>query len=88
MTLSGAVDGVAFEVYIKKVLCPKLRPGQIVVMDSLSVHKNAEVRKAIRRRGCKVVFLPSYSPDLNPIEQAFAKLKASASARRVAPVQR
>ena len=75
MTLTGAVDGVAFEVYIKEMLCPKLRPGQIVVMDSLSVHKNPEVRKAIHKRGCEVVFLPSYSPDLNPIEQAFSKLK-------------
>lgn len=75
MTLTGAVDGVAFKVYIKKVLCPRLRPGQIVVMDQLGVHKNAEVRNAIAARGCKVVFLPSYSPDLNPIEHAFSKLK-------------
>ena len=75
MTLSGAVDGVVFEVYVHKVLCPHLRPGQIVVMDRLSLHKNAEVRKAVHARGCEIVFLPSYSPDLNPIEQAFSKLK-------------
>ena len=76
MTLSGAVDGVAFETYIKKLLCPKLRPGQVVVMGQLEISKSSEVRKAIRTRGCKLVFLPSYSPDLNLNEQAFAKLKA------------
>ena len=76
MTLRGAVDGLAFEVYILKVLCPLLRPGQIVVMDQLRSHKNVEVRNAIEARGCELVFLPSYSPDLNPIEQAFSKLKA------------
>ena len=76
MTLTGAVDGVAFEVYVKQVLAPLLRPGQIVVMDQLGVHKNVEVRDAIEARGCDLVFLPSYSPDLNPIEQALSKLKA------------
>lgn len=75
MTLAGAVDGVAFEVYIKRVLCPRLRPGQVVVMDQLSVHKSAEVRKAISARGAELVLLPSYSPDFNPIEHAFSKLK-------------
>lgn len=77
MTLTGAVDGVAFEVYIKKVLCPLLRPGQVVVMDQLRVHKSCEVGQAIHARGCGVVFLPSYSPDFNPIEQAFSKLKTA-----------
>ena len=76
MTLTGAVDGVAFEVYIEKVLCPLLRPGQIVVMDRLGAHKATEVRNAIEARGCELIFLPSYSPDLNPIELAFSKLKA------------
>lgn len=76
MTLTGAVDGIAFEVYIRQVLCPLLRPGQIVIMDQLGVHKGSEVRDAIEAKGCELVFLPSYSPDLNPIEQAFSKLKA------------
>lgn len=77
MTLTGAVDGVAFEVYIKKVLCPLLRPGQVLVMDQLSVHKSCEVGQPIHARACGVVFLPSYSPDFNPIEQAFSKLKTA-----------
>lgn len=75
MTLTGAVDGVAFEVYVKQVLCPKLRAGQIVVLDRLNVHKNQRVREAIEAKGCTMLFLPGYSPDLNPIELAFSKLK-------------
>lgn len=75
MTLTGAVDGMAFETYVRQVLCPLLRPGQIVVMDQLSAHKSSEVQNAIQARGCEEIFLPSYSPDLNPIEQAFSKLK-------------
>jgi transposase len=75
MTLTGAVDGVAFEVYVKQVLCPKLRAGQVVVLDRLNVHKNRRVREAIEAKGCTMLFLPGYSPDLNPIEFAFSKLK-------------
>jgi transposase len=75
MTLTGAVDGVAFEVYVKQVLCPKLRAGQIVVLDRLNVHKNRNVREAVEAKGCTMLFLPGYSPDLNPIELAFSKLK-------------
>jgi transposase len=75
MTLTGAVDGMAFEVYIRQLLCPQPRSGQIVVMDRLGVHKASGVRAAIEARGCELVFLPSYSPDLNPIELAFSKLK-------------
>ena len=76
MTITGAVDGAAFEVYVKQGLAPQLRPGQVVVMDQLGAHKGSEVRDAIEARGCELVFLPSYSPDLNPIELAFSKLKA------------
>lgn len=76
MTLTGAVDGTAFEVYVKQVLCPKLRAGQVVILDRLNVHKNRHVREAIEARGCTLLFLPSYSSDLNPIELAFSKLKS------------
>ena len=64
-----------FEVYLEHFLAPALRPGQVVVMDNLSAHKGDRVRDLIEERGCEVVYLPPYSPDLNPIEQAFAKLK-------------
>lgn len=75
MTLTGAVDSLAFDAYLKRVLCPSLRPGQIVVLDNLAVHKRQVVQEAIMARGCEVLFLPPYSPDLNPIEQAFSKIK-------------
>jgi transposase len=76
MTVEGAVDGSAFDAYVKEVLCPLLRPGQVVILDRLSVHKRKEVKDVIEAKGCEVLFLPSYSPDLNPIELAFSKLKA------------
>lgn len=75
MTIEGAVDGLAFDIYVREVLCPLLRPGQVVILDLLSVHKRKEVREAVEARGCEVLFLPGYSPDLNPIELAFSKLK-------------
>ena len=75
MTVEGAVDGLAFDAYIHEVLYPQLWPGQVVILDRLSVHKRKEVREAVEARGCEVLFLPSYSPDLNPIELAFSKLK-------------
>lgn len=75
MTLEGAVDGIAFKVYMQEVLVPMLRPGQVVVLDNLQVHKNQAVRETIEAQGCELLFLPSYSPDFNPIEQAFSKLK-------------
>ena len=65
-----------FEAYTERVLAPSLRPGQVVVMDNLSSHKGSRVRELLEARGCELVYLPPYSPDLNPIEQAFAKLKA------------
>ena len=74
--LDGAMNGPAFRAYVDQVLVPDLRPGDIVVMDNLPAHKVAGVREAIRAAGAGVLYLPPYSPDLNPIEQLFAKLKA------------
>ena len=71
----GPIDGESFRTYVEKVLVPTLRPGDIVIMDNLGSHKGKKVRKAIRDVGAKLFFLPPYSPDLNPIEQFFAKLK-------------
>jgi transposase len=87
MTLRGmgpclAVEGprtkAVFETYVEGVLAPSLRPGEVVVMDNLSSHKDKgpQVRELVEARGCELLYLPAYSPDLNPIEQAFAKLKA------------
>lgn len=82
MTVEGAVDGLAFGVYVREVLVPTLRPGQIVVLDNLQMHKNQAVREAIEAQGCEVLFLPSYSPDFNPIEQTFSKLKTFVRKRK------
>ncbi len=76
MVLDGAMDGDAFRTYVEQILAPCLRPGDVVVMDNLSAHKVAGVRQAIKARGAFLLYLPAYSPELNPIEQAFAKLKA------------
>lgn len=73
--LDGPIDGESFGAYVEKVLVPTLKPKEIVVMDNLGSHKGRNVRQAIRAAGAKLFFLPKYSPDLNPIEQAFAKLK-------------
>lgn len=71
----GAVDGPVFERYVGEVLVPALRPGQVVVLDNLSVHKGLRVRELVEDAGCRLLFLPAYSPDFNPIELAFAKVK-------------
>jgi transposase len=76
MVLDGPMDGAAFLVYVEQVLIPTLREGDIVVMDNLPAHKPAAIRQAIERAGAELRYLPPYSPDLNPIEKAFAKLKA------------
>jgi putative transposase len=73
--LAGPINGETFRLYIEKVLVPTLKPGDIVMMDNLGSHKGHAVRRAIRAAGAKLFFLPKYSPDLNPIEQFFAKLK-------------
>lgn len=82
----GPINGERFLAYVEQVLVPVLQPGDIVVLDNLGSHKGKAVRRAIRKAGAKLIFLPKYSPDLNPIEQAFAKLKTllrKAAARSV-----
>jgi transposase len=76
MVPDGAMNGAAFLAYVEQVLVPTLRPADIVVMDNLPAHKPAAVRAAITRAGATLLYLPPYSPDFNPIENAFAKLKA------------
>lgn len=71
----GPINGELFLAYVEQVLAPTLKPGDIVILDNLGSHKSKAVRNAIRAAGAKMIFLPKYSPDLNPIEQAFAKLK-------------
>lgn len=73
--LDGPINGERFQVYVEKVLVPSLSPGDIVIMDNLGSHKSKAVRQAIRNAGARLIFLPKYSPDLNPIEQLFAKIK-------------
>jgi putative transposase len=73
--IEGPINGERFRIYVEQVLVPTLKPGDTVVMDNLGSHKGSAVRRAIRSAGAKLFFLPKYSPDLNPIEQVFAKLK-------------
>ena len=75
MVIDGAMTGDLFVAYVEQVLVPGLRPGDVVVLDNLACHKRAGARRAIEAAGCDVLFLPPYSPDLNPIELAFSKLK-------------
>jgi transposase len=75
LVLDGAINGPSFRVYVEQFLAPSLRPGDVVVVDNLSSHKVVGVRQAIAARGARLLFLPAYSPDLNPIEQVYAKLK-------------
>ena len=75
LAVEGPTTRGVFETYLERVLAPSLRPGQVVVMDNLSSHKGGRVKELIEERGCKLVYLPPYSPDLNPIEEAFSKLK-------------
>lgn len=77
MTISGAVDGLVFLSYVKQVLVPTLIKGDIVVMDNLSAHQSKAVREAIEACGARLVFLPPYSPDLNPIEKCWSKIKTA-----------
>ncbi len=76
MVIDGAMNGDVFVAYAEQVLVPTLRPGDVVVLDNLSSHKRVAAVRAIERAGCSVVYLPPYSPDYNPIELAFAKVKA------------
>ena len=87
--LEGPIDGESFAIYVEKVLLPTLRPGDIVIMDNLGSHRGRIIRQFIRSAGAKLFLLPKYSPDLNPIEQVFAKLKhllRKAAARTVETV--
>jgi transposase len=76
LVLDGPMTGEVFRAYVEQMLAPSLSPGDVVVMDNLTAHKVAGVREAIRAAGASLLYLPPYSPDLNPIEQVFAKLKA------------
>jgi transposase len=87
--IEGPIDGESFRIYVANVLVPTLRPDDIVIIDNLGSHKGKAVRQLIRAVGAKLFFLPKYSPDLNPIEQVFAKLKhllRKAAARTVEAV--
>jgi transposase len=75
LILDGAADSSTFEVYIEQILAPSLKAGQIVILDNLSIHLGPKVRQAIEARGCHLLFLPAYSPDFSPIEEAFSKIK-------------
>ena len=75
MTIAAATDGEVFRAYVAQVLCRKLKPGQVVVLDNLSAHKVTGIEELIAARGAQLLYLPSYSPDLNPIEQAWSKFK-------------
>jgi len=91
MALDGSINGASFLDYVKRILIPTLSPGDIVVADNLSSHKSDQVREAIEAAGAKLRFLPPYSPDFNPIEKAFSKLKAllrRAAERSVEALQR
>jgi transposase len=76
MTIEGAVDEAVFEVFVREVLLPTLHPGQLVILDNLPSHKTEAVQDLLTKASCEVLFLPAYSPDLSPIEEAFSKLKA------------
>ena len=75
MAVEGSTDQEVFDAYVEHVLAPTLETGQVVILDNLSAHKPARVRELIECRGCQLIYLPSYSPDFNPIEEAFAKIK-------------
>lgn len=87
LAVEGSTTATVFEAYVERVLGPTLRAGQVVVMDNLSAHKSKKVRELVEARGCELLYLPPYSPDFNPIEEAFAKIrgllrKAQARTRR------
>jgi transposase len=76
LAVEGATNREVFETYVEQILAPTLRTGQVVVMDNLTAHKGERVKELIERRGCELLYLPPYSPDFNPIEEAFAKIKS------------
>jgi transposase len=76
LAVEGPTTKAVFEAYVEQVLAPSLRPGQVVILDNLGAHKGERVRELIEGRGCSLLFLPPYSPDFSPIEEAFSKIKA------------
>ena len=88
MTVEGATDAEVFEAYVEHFLAPSLCVGQVVVLDRLGAHRTQRVTELIEARGADLVFLPSYSPDLNPIEEAFSKISTSGVRRGCEPVRR
>ncbi len=76
MAVVGSTTKAVFEAYVERVLAPSLRPGRVVVMDNLGAHRGERVRELVEARGCSLLFLPPYSPDFSPIEEAFSKIKA------------
>lgn len=76
MAVVGSTTKAVFEAYVEEVLAPALRPGQVVVLDNLGAHRGEKVRELVEARGCSLLFLPPYSPDFSPIEEAFSKIKA------------
>ena len=85
LAVEGSATGEVFEAYIEHSLAPELKEGQVVVMDNLAAHKPDRVRELIEGRGCELVYLPPYSPDYNPIEEAFSKIKALFCGRLCSP---
>ena len=82
MTVKGAVDGIVFKTYVQQVLCPSLSAGEVVVMDNLPAHKIAGIKELIEASGAKPIYLPPYSPDLNPIEKCWSKIKSALRAAK------
>ena len=76
MTVEGSTTQKVFEVYVEKVFAPTLKPGQVVILDNLGAHRGEKVKRLIESRAASLIFLPAYSPDFNPIEEAFSKIKA------------
>jgi transposase/uncharacterized protein YnzC (UPF0291/DUF896 family) len=77
LTIAGATDGEVFRAYTERILCPTLEPGDIVIMDNLGAHKVSGIREAIEARGAQLLYLPPYSPDMNPIERCWSKIKTA-----------
>lgn len=75
MIIEGSANAAAFELYVEEILAPSLTTGQIVIMDNLAAHKGKKIENLVKAKGCQVLFLPGYSPDFSPIEEAFSKLK-------------
>jgi transposase len=88
LVVEGATTSEVFEAYLERVLAPSLRPAQVVVMDNLSAHEGGRVREIVEGRGCELLYLPPYSPDLNPIEQPSRRSRGSCGRPKRAPATR